>query len=71
MSLFDGSSGRKPQSEARRFVYACLATILDNGEERGEDGWFAMGPDGDEFDRRRLEKALDAVRNEMLRKSAR
>jgi hypothetical protein len=71
MSIFDGSSGRKPQTEARRFVYGCLASILDNGQERGENGWFGLGPDGDEFDRRRLRKALDAVRAEMLKKQAR
>lgn len=71
MSLFNGSNGRKPQTEARRWVYGVIATILDNGQERGEHGWFALGPEGDEFDRRRLRKALDAVRNEMLRKAGR
>jgi hypothetical protein len=69
MSLFDGSSGRKPQTEARRFVYGVLATILDNSLERSEDGWFSMGERGDEFDRRRLRKAMDAVRDEMAKKS--
>lgn len=71
MSVFNGDGGRKPQTEARRFVYGCLATICDNDTERSENGWFAMGPEADEFDRRRLRKALDAVRAEMLRKQAR
>jgi hypothetical protein len=66
---FNGESGRKPQTEARRWVYAVLATILDNSSERSEHGWFSLGPDGDEFDRRRLLKALDSVRAEMVRKS--
>lgn len=67
---FDGSSGSKPQTEARRWVYSVMATLLDNDHERGEDGWFSLGSDGDEFDRRRLDKALDAVRKEMQRKGA-
>ena len=71
MSVFTGSNGRKPQTEARRWVYGVLATILDNGQERGENGWFALGPEGDEFDRRRLRKALNAVREELLRKASR
>jgi len=71
MSLFNGDSGRKPQAEARRFVYGTLAALLDNSQERGEEGRFALGPDGTEFDRRRLKKALDAVRNEMLKKAKR
>jgi len=69
LSLFNGESGRKPQTEARRFVYSVLAAVLDNTQERGENGWFSLGPDGDEFDRRRLKKALDAVREEMTRKA--
>lgn len=44
--IFNGASGRKPQTEARRYVYGVLATILN--QERGEDGWFALGPDADE-----------------------
>jgi hypothetical protein len=68
---FRGQSGRKPQTEARAFVYGCLATILDNGQERGDEGWFGLGDEGDEFDRRRLRKALDAVRAEMIRKQRR
>lgn len=71
MSLFDGSSGRKPQTEARRWVYGVIATLLQNNQERGEHGWFALGDDGDEFDRRRLNKALDAVCKEMERKQSR
>jgi hypothetical protein len=67
MSLFNGDSGRKPQAEARRFVYGCLYRLLDNEDER-TTGWFRMPDDADEFDRRRLYKALDAVRNEMSRK---
>jgi hypothetical protein len=71
MSIFNGDKGRKPQTEARRWVYGVLGAILDNSVERSENGWFSLGPEGDEFDRRRLRKALDAVRAEMFKKASR
>ena len=68
MSLFDGRTGAKPQTEARRYIYGCIAAALDNRMELTE-GWFSLGPDGDEFDRRRLKKAVLTVTAEMRRKA--
>ena len=68
MKIFNGKSGRKPQTEARRYVYQCIATALGNNQEC-EDGWFAPTPNFDEFDRRRLSKAIVSIRKEMLRKA--
>lgn len=59
---FDGSSGQKPQTEARRYVYRCFVDIIDK-----DSMWFTNGITN-EFDRRRLTKALEAVRREMTRK---
>ena len=67
MGVFNGRSGRKPQTEARMYLYRCIAAALDNGTEQG-DGWFGLPDDGDEFDRRRLKKAIGAVTAEMIRK---
>jgi len=64
---FNGASGRKPQAEARRYVYAVLVAVLNN-EFNERDGWMFGGIE-DEFDRRRLTKAIKAVAVEMLRKS--
>jgi hypothetical protein len=64
---FDGSSGRKPSAEARRYVYAVLASCLaDDMTDRG--GWVFGGIDSD-FDRRRLIRAGQLVVKELLRKS--
>ena len=67
MGIFNGDDGRKPQTEARRYVYRCIAAALDNETEQSDGGWFGI-PDGDEFDRRRLKKAIDAVIREMIKK---
>ncbi len=71
MRQFSGSSGLKPQAEARRYVYAVLVSMLAEeireGNDRGE-GWMFGGVD-DPFDRRRLFKAIKAVASEMRRKS--
>jgi hypothetical protein len=64
---FKGESGRKPQTEARMYVYRCIAAVLDNDTEQSDNGWFGL-PDGDEFDRRRLKKAITSVTQEMIRK---
>lgn len=69
MSVFNGSRGLKPQTEARRYVYGCIASALDNGDEQ-TFGWFGPTEDMDEFDRRRLKKAIAAVYVEMIRKCA-
>lgn len=66
---FDGRTGAKPQTEARRYVYRVLATIIVS-ERTDADGWF-YGGITNEFDRRRLKKALEAVRIELVKKAGR
>lgn len=66
--VFKGTAGRKPQTEARRYIYACIAAALDNGTELTE-GWFSPSEEMDEFDVRRLRKAIKSVYEEMLRKA--
>lgn len=68
MSRFDGSSGRKPSAEARRYVYGVLATVIEL-----DSRWFVEPSDEslDEFDRRRVRVAMKLVRAEMQRKAAR
>jgi hypothetical protein len=70
MSVFNSNLGRTPQAEARRYIYNCIAAALDNDTELDE-GWFAPNDDMDEFDRRRLKKAIEAVYKEMCRKGRR
>lgn len=66
---FNGSSGSKPQTEARRYVYRIISTMLTS-ELGDREGWMFGGIDN-EFDRRRLRKAIVAVRDEMKRKADR
>lgn len=61
-TLFRGPP--KPQAQARKYVYRIIGAILENSDERR---WFFDGVD-DEFDRRRIRKAIDAVQKEMFRK---
>jgi hypothetical protein len=65
---FKGDSGRKPQAEARRYVYRVISMILDY-ELTDSDGWMFGGIEK-EPDQSRLRKAIKAVRVEMLRKAA-
>jgi hypothetical protein len=69
MTMFNDPT-RKPQAQARRFIYRCIATALDNDAELSR-GWFWPGEDESitEADRRRIRKAAKAVYNEMLRKA--
>ena len=67
MSVFNGANGRKPQTEARMYIYRCIAAALDNSTEQSDGGWFGL-PGANEFDRRRWRKAIDAVTKEMIRK---
>jgi alcohol dehydrogenase YqhD (iron-dependent ADH family) len=67
--LFNGDDGRKPQTEARRYVYRILRTMLDH-ELQDRDGWMFGGVER-EPDVRRLTKAVEAVKKELLRKVAR
>ncbi len=66
---FTGASGAKPQTEARRWVYGVLAAVLANDGENEQGGWLDPGDVADEFDRRRIQKAVAAVKKEMVRKS--
>jgi hypothetical protein len=63
---FDGSTGRRPGAEARRYVYNILATMIDN--DLGDNGGWLFGGMEDEFDRRRVRKAAKLVMAEMSRK---
>jgi len=68
---FDGSSGRKPQTEARRYVYDVIVQMLDaqlTHEPERTEGW-VFGGITNEFDRRRVTKAIKAVQVEMRRKA--
>lgn len=66
---FDGGSGRRPQTEARRYVYAVLASALST-DMSDPEGWVFGGME-DEFDRRRAKKAGRAIIAELLRKAKR
>lgn len=64
---FDGSSGRRPQSEARRYVYRVLAMAIEyDGDEMR--GWLLGGLEN-EADRRRVKKAAKVVTKELRRKA--
>lgn len=63
---FTGKSGIKPQAEARRYVYGIIWAMLNN-EHPGDDGWIYGGTEN-EFDVRRLKKAVASVKKEMIRK---
>jgi len=66
-----GRHGRKPNTEARRYVYAILVPMLEhelNSDQR--DGWMFGGIE-EEPDQRRLRKAIKAVMVEMRRKASR
>lgn len=65
---FDGSSGRKPSAEARRYVYNVLATSIET-DLGDHEGWLFGGLD-DEVDRRRVKKAAKLVVAELLRKGS-
>jgi hypothetical protein len=65
--IFDGSSGRRPSAEARRYVYAIVATSLENDME-DSGGWLFGGLES-EFDRRRVRKAARLVVTELRRKA--
>jgi hypothetical protein len=57
MMKFNGESGVKPQTEARRFVLLGLVSLLER--ERAKHDGFSHEITN-EFDRRRLLKAIDA-----------
>lgn len=65
---FDGSSGRKPSTEARRYVYGIISAMLDH-ELTDLDGWIFGGIEH-EADRRRLSRAVRLVQLEMRRRQS-
>lgn len=72
MSLkFKGADGRKPSTEARRYVYALLVPMLEHElRDEARHGWMFGGID-EEPDKRRLRKAIKAVMVEMRKKALR
>jgi hypothetical protein len=66
---FNGSSGRRPSAEARRYIYAVMASALT--EDMRDDGGWVYGGIESEFDRRRLASEARKVVAEFLRKAAR
>lgn len=66
--MFDGKSGRKPSAEARRYIYAVLATAIVH-DLLDLEGWIFGGMD-EEPDRRRARKAALAIKRELEKKAA-
>lgn len=67
---FSGRQGMKPSAEARRYVYATLASFLEDDVLHAQGGW-VIGPLDDEPDRRRARKEALKVVAELRRKSNR
>lgn len=66
--MFDSSNGRgRPSAQARRYVYAVLASSLTDDLTNSE-GWVFGGME-DEVDRRRARKAAKLVIAELIRKA--
>jgi hypothetical protein len=68
---FDGSSGKKPSTEARRYVDAVLWSMLEAELEAAEreHTWMFGGLD-DEVDRRRVRAAIRRVQTALQRKAS-
>lgn len=64
---FSGDSGRKPSAEARRYVYAVMASALET-DLIDPEGWVRGGL-GNEFDDRRAKSAARKVITELRRKA--
>jgi len=64
---FNGLTGRTPQAEAKRYVYAVLETMLDH-ELTDREGWLFGGIEHED-DKRRLRYAIELIKVEMVRKS--
>lgn len=66
--MFNGTSGRRPTAEARRYVYRVLASALRE-DLKDSEGW-VFGGMVNEPDRRRAAKAARAIIDELIRKGA-
>lgn len=62
---FDGSSGRRPSAEARRYIYRCLASTLQNDAGDLSAGYLFDEEDLEEVDIRRLKKEAQKVIHEL------
>jgi hypothetical protein len=65
---FNGNSGHKPQTEARKYVYNVLVQMLQQELSPDENEGWMFGGVYDEPDQRRLRKAIKAVMSEFRRK---
>ena len=65
---FNGASGRKAQTEARRYVYRCLATTLEQDIDGSGAGYLHDDLEY-EADRRRAIKAARAILRELTKKA--
>ncbi len=65
---FSGKNGLKPQTEARHFVYRVLAQMLAEELATGDESGFLLERVKQEPDKRRLRKAIEAVKKELERK---
>lgn len=68
MMKFTNSNGRKPQTEVRKYVYNVLSQMLERELSPDENEGWMFGGIEDDFDRRRLKKAIKAVISELRRK---
>lgn len=67
--MFSGTSGRRPSSEAHRYIYKVLASSLQ-ADLNDAEGW-VFGGVTQEPDRRRARKAAEVVIKELIRKGSR
>lgn len=65
---FNGSSGSKPQTEARKYVYNVLVQMLQQELSPDENEGWMFGGIYDEPDQRLLRKTIKAVMSEFRRK---
>lgn len=66
---FSSVNGRRPQTEARRYVYGVLCAMLAHElTQEARDGWMFGGIE-QEPDQRRLTKAIKAVIKECRRRA--
>ena len=67
--MFDGSSGRPPRSEARRYVLGVVASSIED-DLHDKQGWIFGGME-DPADRRLAKKAALALIAQLCRRAKR
>jgi len=65
--LFDGSSGRRPSAEARRYVFRVLVRTIAE-DLTNNDGWLLGGVE-DATDRRRIKNEAVRLAKSLERKA--